>query len=43
MTKLSAGPHARFLRPSGNPISDEGFKEMMASADVAMDQSEILR
>ena len=41
MNELSC-PDARFVRPSGNPISNEGFKEMMSSADVAMDQSEIL-
>ena len=30
-----------FIRPSGNPISAEGFEEMMNSGDVVQEKAEI--
>tara|TARA_Y100000739_G_C20394982_1_gene367421 strand:- start:164 stop:553 length:390 start_codon:yes stop_codon:yes gene_type:complete len=36
-------PDFLFIRPSGNPISAEGFEEMMNSGDVVQETAEITK
>ena len=38
-----ATPDFLFIRPSGNPISAEGFEEMMNSGDVVQEKAEITK
>ena len=39
----NATPDFLFIRPSGNPISAKGFKEMMDSGDVVQEKAEITK
>ena len=39
----NATPDFLFIRPSGNPITAEGFEEMMNSGDVVQEKAEITK
>ena len=39
----NATPDFLFIRPSGNPISAEGFEEMMNSGDIVQEKAEITK
>ena len=39
----NATPEFLFIRPSGNPLTAEGFEEMMNSGDVVQEKAEITK